>query len=349
MLDSIGKNIEDAINQQATKVSTLYLTDESNSDGSSVQHSHVSGRDSSGKTAKTAKKEQKQPKMAKLKSVKEQETVAVDTTVYAPKYLAGFPDTTGNSINIQRIDQKTVMTEPTHSHEVNVRYQSPLHDNGTMLLVFAVIAFMLVSYSKGKKYVSDLFYKMFSIKKRENLFEDHTVKETQILFSLIANTCLFGAIIMFEGLVYYRPELYVPDLPIYCYVLMFGIFLGVFFLVQVGVYNMLGFVFSEKVETKLWIDGFKASHAILGIILAPITFVMLIYPEITETMLVVAVILYFSARFVFICKGFRIFFNNLSSLIYFILYLCSVEIVPVILSLAGAIKLCIILQQAVLK
>ena len=62
-------------------------------------------------------------------------------------------------------------------------------------------------------------------------------------------------------------------------------------------------------------------------------------------MLWIGVIIYISCRIVFICKGFRIFFNNLVSLLYFILYLCSVEIVPVILSFTGAIFLCRVLQS----
>ena len=77
--------------------------------------------------------------------------------------------------------------------------------------------------------------------------------------------------------------------------------------------------------------------------LAPITFAILIFPAFVKTGLIMAIILYFLARIIVIYKAFRIFFNNLQSLLYFILYLCSVEIVPVVLSFAGAMDLCGIL------
>ncbi|MDE6169760.1 MAG: DUF4271 domain-containing protein, partial [Duncaniella sp.] len=44
-----------------------------------------------------------------------------------------------------------------------------------------------------------------------------------------------------------------------------------------------------------------------------------------------AVVFYFLTRILFICKGFRLFYDNFGSLLYFILYLCTLEIVPLVL------------------
>ena len=38
---------------------------------------------------------------------------------------------------------------------------------------------------------------MFSTRRRENLFEDHTVNETSILAALIANTCIVEGFIVY--------------------------------------------------------------------------------------------------------------------------------------------------------
>ncbi|MBR5727625.1 MAG: DUF4271 domain-containing protein, partial [Muribaculaceae bacterium] len=51
-------------------------------------------------------------------------------------------------------------------------------------------------------------------------------------------------------------------------------------------------------------------------------------------------ILYICARFIFIFKGIRIFYSNLLSILYFILYLCGVEIVPLIVIYGITINLC---------
>ena len=95
--------------------------------------------------------------------------------------------------------------------------------------------------------------------------------------------------------------------------------------------------------TELWVGGFLASQATLGLLLFPIVVITLVFPSTIKLMLSLALALYILARIVFIWKGFRIFFNNLSSSIYFILYLCAVEIVPPLLALAGTVYVCSIL------
>lgn len=44
---------------------------------------------------------------------------------------------------------------------------------------------------------------------------------------------------------------------------------------------------------------------------------------------VVAAAAYIAARVTFIAKGFRLFYDNFLSLLYFILYFCTLEIAPV--------------------
>ena len=46
-------------------------------------------------------------------------------------------------------------------------------------------------------------------------------------------------------------------------------------------------------------------------------------------------VLYLVVRLIFICKGFRLFYDNLLSSVYFILYLCTLEIAPLILLYKG--------------
>ncbi|MDE6061420.1 MAG: DUF4271 domain-containing protein, partial [Duncaniella sp.] len=45
----------------------------------------------------------------------------------------------------------------------------------------------------------------------------------------------------------------------------------------------------------------------------------------------IAIICYVLVRLIFIFKGFRLFYDNFGSLLYFILYLCTLEIVPPVL------------------
>ena len=271
------------------------------------------------------------------------DSVAAVAPKYEPRFTEAFPDSSGNSLKIVRPENARVMTVPQDTAAATPRHISPLYDNGSMLLVLAVIFVTTVSYRKGYKYVADFFHNISSVRERQNLFEDHTVKETQIMTALTANTCIFGAILLYiaYGFLYHPVE--PAATPVFGFVAALSAFTALFHIAMLGLCWLLGFIFSDKLSTGLWLDGVKASASMLGVMLAPITFAILIFPAFVKTGLIMAIILYFLARIIVIYKAFRIFFNNLQSLLYFILYLCSVEIVPVILSFAGAMNLCGIL------
>ena len=298
-------------------------------------------------TAATGSKQVKSAKVLKAQKA-EVATDSVDSVAaakpkYEPRFTEAFPDSSGNSLKIVRPENARVMTVPGDATATTPRTVSPLYDNGSMLLVLAVIFITTVSYRKGYKYVADFFHNISSVRERQNLFEDHTVKETQIMTALTANTCIFGAILLYiaYGFLYHPVE--PAATPVFGFVVALSAFTALFHIAMLGLCWLLGFIFSDKLSTGLWLDGVKASASMLGVMLAPITFAILIFPAFVKTGLIMAIILYFLARIIVIYKAFRIFFNNLQSLLYFILYLCSVEIVPVVLSFAGAMDLCGIL------
>lgn len=260
--------------------------------------------------------------------------------VWAPQYPAGLPAHHGNDSATQHIASLPVMEVPAPS-PAQGRQSSPLHDTGSMALLLLSALLILITYRTGYKYMENFLHNMFSVRKRENIFEDHTVGETGMAAALCFNTCVL------EGLLaYYAMRTLVPALApamtasVLPYV---GVLTGctvAFFVLQLGLYWLLGFTFSDPVNTRLWIAGFRASQSLLGLLLFPVTVVMLVYPATMTTTLTLAAVLYVAARIVFICKGFRIFFNKFSATLYFILYLCTVEIVPVVVLCAGAFWLC---------
>lgn len=216
---------------------------------------------------------------------------------------------------------------------------TPLNDTGTMGLVMLSFFFIAITFRGGYKYIADFAHHSFSVRRRQNAFEDHTTSETLLMMALITNTCLMEGILLYLGINEYLPALnlsqHVFSAVGYLTLLCIG-----FFLLQLTLYATLGYVFArDREDTGLWLDGFKSTQSVLGLFLSPIVFIILLYPRFTVPMLYIAGILYFCARLVFVSKGFRIFFNNFSSYVYFILYLCTVEIVPVFLMLAGAIRL----------
>lgn len=76
--------------------------------------------------------------------------------------------------------------------------------------------------------------------------------------------------------------------------------------------------------------GFFASQALLGLMLTVPALSLIFYPGAAAIVVWVGVALYVIARLLFFSKGFRFFYTNLFSLLYFILYLCTVEIAPIL-------------------
>ena len=250
---------------------------------------------------------------------------------YAPQYLDGFPSTAPGDSVLGDINTLPVMELP-ETGTAQPFARSPLHDTPSMALLLAGLLAVTLLYHTGYKYIENFFHYMFSTRRRDNLFEDHTFHETSILTALVANTCIV------EGfLIYFAVQSLCPDLAprlqsnVFLHIITYcGLALG-FFVAQWVVYKVIGYTFSDKVGSKLWLDGFKSTQSFLGLLLLPVLVVLMLYPSHSKLLLSIAVILYLISRLIFIYKGFRIFYSNLSSILYFILYLCAVEIVPLVI------------------
>ena len=250
---------------------------------------------------------------------------------YAPQYLDGFPSAAPGDSALGSIDGLPVMEIPAGGDAKHFAH-SPLHDTPSMALLLAGLLAVALCYHKGYKYIENFFHYMFSTRRRENMFEDHTVNETSIQAALVANTCIV------EGFIIYLAVQLMW--PVFALSLQQGVFLHVaaysglalaFYVAQRVVFKLLGYTFLDAVGSKLWIDGFKASQSFLGLTLLPVLVLLMLYPAHGKLLLTVAASLYLVARLIFIYKGFRIFYGNLSSILYFLLYLCAVEIVPLVL------------------
>ena len=112
----------------------------------------------------------------------------VDTSqlFHAPLFADSFPTLTAADSVPSDLDGIALVAVPSGA-PATARRQPLLHDTATMSLLLASLFFLAVSYRTGYKYITNLLHNMFSVRLRETLFEDTTVKETQIL----CTACLF--------------------------------------------------------------------------------------------------------------------------------------------------------------
>lgn len=107
--------------------------------------------------------------------------------------------------------------------------------------------------------------------------------------------------------------------------------MAAYYVFQIAVYYILGYTFTTPHRRAMLISGFTSSQSLLSFVLMPAALVAIFYTEATNTMQILGLVAYILARIVFNIKGFRIFYHNFSSLLYYILYLCTLEIIPLII------------------
>ncbi|MDE6191621.1 MAG: DUF4271 domain-containing protein [Muribaculum sp.] len=211
------------------------------------------------------------------------------------------------------------------------------YNSDILCVVMAMLLLVAFNIRQSPKFFRVTFHDLWSLKERNHLFDTSTVSETRAFVVCVILMCICEALLGIAAISQFMP---VPPASM---LMVGGVLAGIaggYYLWQVMVYKFIGYVFFDKFSTSLWLRGFNASQILLGALLLVPALTVLFYPSATVWLLIASVLFYFCVRLIFISKGFRIFYQNFSSLLYFILYLCSVEIVPVILLFNGVFSLC---------
>lgn len=209
--------------------------------------------------------------------------------------------------------------------------QNTISDNSGILTIIVVL-FVAISlnFKECRKLFSHFIDELSSNKKRENAFDEHSNHETRLTILTVIQYIIYGGIILF-GIATFRTfgELSNPVYSFSSMMKMIGLFFS-YYLFQICSYSITGYTFAGKEGCMKWLRAFNASQSLAGAALIFPALMILFYPVVTESMFLIACVLYIIARFIFIVKGFSIFYNNIFSSVYFILYLCALEIIPVI-------------------
>jgi hypothetical protein len=221
----------------------------------------------------------------------------------------------------------------------------PHHMEGSeasWVILALMLLFMAVCLKAGKsaKYFQILARDLTDTRRRNNVFDD-TVRETTFLFILNILSLISGGVLLFFGVGGRDFLLQGRDLTL-------GILLCVGVVLLYGgvmwcLYWVSGMVFSDKASTRIWVRGYAAAQALLGMLLFPLSLIVMFYPLFCQQLMIVALSLFGISKIVFIWKGFRIFSHQPSSLMLFLYYLCTVELIPLIIVYISARFLCLAL------
>jgi hypothetical protein len=211
------------------------------------------------------------------------------------------------------------------------------NDSGLVGLIVALLLLVTLSFRHCGHLFKALFKDLWSVRTRAKNFDEHTSNETQLMVLYGTQLTIYlGILLNAVSNVYHGTAIMADSFSetIKLIALAAG-----YYIFQLAAYSTVGYAFAEGERRHQWMRGFNASQTFLGFSLALPALVTVFYPAAAITMLQIAAGLYILARLVFIFKGFKIFYHKISSLVYFILYLCTLEVIPVIFILYCAINI----------
>lgn len=217
----------------------------------------------------------------------------------------------------------------THGLEPMARAGLPGYDSGVLCLLIGMFLLLALNFRHYSTFFKNFLSDLLSVRRREKTFGVRTFSETGVQISIVLIACLSEGIIINSAL----PERRAigPVSGEFAVIGSLTLMAMLYYLWQLAAYGTVGSIFTDKVSARMWMKGFNASQSLLSMLIVVPAIVVLFNPSASHLVLTLGAIFYFFARLAFICKGFRLFYDNFGSLLYFILYLCSLEIVPLVL------------------
>lgn len=198
-------------------------------------------------------------------------------------------------------------------------------DNGLLFIIALVIALDAFLASLIRRCMRCYRSELIGVRKRNNAFDNTGTAPLGGTLLLAVNLMVFGGTALYYAVV--KPH--VPVCP-ETGIAVCSAAAGALYVFHYIAYTVVGYAFTDPENSRRWRSGFIAAQGFTALGLIIPTLLLLFLPEYASLMLTLCAIIYLIFKFSFICKGFRIFYSNFGSSLYFILYLCSLEIIPVI-------------------
>ncbi len=245
-----------------------------------------------------------------------------------------FPFSADTSAFCSRTDTTAVSTSevptiPIYDGRTGVRRNTelPFKDGGLFFLLFAELLLFFFFFFRRKEIVSwqtdsDTTYTRTFSHNKHLSGANFGLRTLFLLYTFLVEGTL-AAVLIFP-----------QDMPLpfgggfALHALILALPFALFFLLQQGIYLLLTNIFAANAGGREWCDRHLIINLLLGIGMFPFTLLAAYLPESVTFCLFSAITLYLIARLLFIWKGAKLFLRDFSCLLYFILYLCALEIAP---------------------
>ncbi|MDR2692031.1 MAG: DUF4271 domain-containing protein [Dysgonamonadaceae bacterium] len=202
-------------------------------------------------------------------------------------------------------------------------------------ILFAACFFVLIyQVSKNAKLLLAMKSKLLGSRSQMLSTESFPSQFLKILLFCV-QTVVLTSIVLYckavsEGI--FQMESSVEMFTFLCYT---SLLLGSFIVYKYFAYSLTSYIFFDKITRQRWNDTFSSAIGVSGVILF-FPALILFYTEQIDTYGVYFVLSYFIfIQMILLYRQFMLFFDKKGGWIYFILYLCTQEIIPLFLLYKG--------------
>ncbi len=209
------------------------------------------------------------------------------------------------------------------------------NDNAiTCMLIFCFVM-ALVSFAHSRQYILRQLKDFFYIPRSSKSSDEDPSNRFQLFLSL--QTCLLLAITYYFYITHYVTDTFVLDTPYEIIGIFFGVFIA-YFIAKNIVYSIVNNVFFSSKKNRHWIWTLTFITALEGIALFPAVMLQVYFNLPMQNVVYYFIFILVLTKILTFYKCWVIFFRQISVYLQIILYLCALEIIP-LLSLVGILVL----------
>jgi hypothetical protein len=204
--------------------------------------------------------------------------------------------------------------------------KTPSGETWVSVLFLALFLFFAYVVSRGRKMIEQTIKDFFYFKERASIFSDSTVTELRHRIYLICISVISIAFFSYH-LLY---DLNTSDFSMVKMGVLIGVIAG-FLLIKYLFFQFIGSVFFTKAITLVWIRSYFTLFFATGLGLFFIS-ILLVYSAFSASKVIVWIGLgwIFVITILLVYKLVQIFLNRFYSIFYLMLYLCTLEIIPIL-------------------
>ncbi len=236
-----------------------------------------------------------------------------------------------------KIDQDSAGYDSLQLTNVNIQNENShfIHRNGIhtdwIFWTYIILAFLFVWIQVFyRKYLLKLFNSIFSFQASSKLFNEKNILARRVSVVLNFVYTISISLIIFKITQYYKLKPTIFDkLSFFLLILNFMI---IFSILKSLIQKLIGYIFDRLNQINEYLHNVYVFNKSLGIVIIPLSFASFYTQNrISETLFIIVAGIYILSLFLKIIRGFQIILKHDIFILYSILYLCTLEILPVLI------------------